>query len=132
MPSHRSASAPPSLPTATQTRVDGHDTPLSAPEEGNDGVGSMLQATPFQASARVPGSTVLDPTAVHAVAEMHDTPDSAASVDPAGLEVACDVQATPFQPSAHVNPPYATVSPVPPTAAHDVAAGQATPCRKEP
>jgi hypothetical protein len=81
-------------------------------------------------SASVPGSTVPDPTALQAFAEVHVTPDSTVSVDPAGLEVACGDQVTPFQPSAHANPPDATVSPVPPTAPHDVSELQETPVGK--
>jgi hypothetical protein len=60
---------------------------------------------PSQRSASVTGVPVLSvlfPTAVHAVAEMHDTPDSLLACAPLGLGVVWIVQLVPFQRSASV------------------------------
>jgi hypothetical protein len=76
---------------------DAHDTALSVPLPA---VGWMVQVLPSQRSAS--GAPLLDPTAVHAVAEVHDTPKRLLVVAPLGLGVGCIVQALPSHRSARV------------------------------
>ena len=74
------------------------------------GVGWMDQVVPFQASASVDEDAGLFelPTAVHAVEDVHETPDSELAAAPLGLGVESSIQVVPFQPSARV-----TGAPVP-------------------
>ena len=77
----------------------------------------MDQLVPFQCSARVPWTSPLPdayPVAVHALAEVHDTPLRALTEAPAGLGVAWMDQAVPFQCSASVpwRPPLPEEYPV--------------------
>jgi len=75
------------------------------------GVVWIFQDVPFHASANVPLRSL--PTAVHAVADVHDTPDS--TENPGGLGVAWIFQDVPFHASANV-----PLGPLP-TAMHEVA-----------
>ena len=62
------------LPTAAQSVFDAHDTPLRSPPVG---LGTFWtdQLVPSQASASVPVVLAAeDPTAMHVVSEVHDTP----------------------------------------------------------
>jgi hypothetical protein len=93
------------------------------------GVFWIDQLLPFPRSARVscaPSLLVYDPTAVHAVADVHDTPFSWLAAPPSGLGVPWIDQPAPFQRSAKV-----TAAPVlseyDPTAVHIVAAVHDTP-----
>src|ERR1700733_12772923 len=68
------------------------------------GVGWMVQATPFHASASVapsrpPELLTESPTAVQAAAERHDTPDRLLTMAPAGSGVASVLQV----PASHVS-----------------------------
>ena len=81
------------------------------------GVAWMDQTVPFQCSASVPWTSPLPdayPVAVHALAEVHDTPLRALTEAPAGLGVAWMDQAVPFQCSASVpwRPPLPEEYPV--------------------
>ena len=83
--------------------VDVHDTPYRRPSgpkgPGGVGVGWIFQVVPVQRSASVVAPLAL-PTAVHALAEVHDTPDSTAFVAPDGFGVVWTVHFVPFQSSA--------------------------------
>jgi hypothetical protein len=83
-PFQRSASGNwPLFPTATQTVGDGHDTPVSmpvGPPAGPNhalGVGWSDQLLPSQrtTSGRCQPTPSENPTAVHAVAKVHDAPN---------------------------------------------------------
>ena len=94
-------------PTAVQAVAEVHDTALRtlAVAPAGLGVAWMDQAVPFQCSASVPWRPPLlkeYPVAVHALAEVHDTPLRALALAPAGLGVAWMDQAVPFQCSASV------------------------------
>ena len=98
VPFHRSASACMLLaavacPTAVQAVADVHETPLRALTEAPAGLGVawMDQLVPFQDSASVAWVPVLpveSPTAVQAVADVHETPSRSMAVAPARFGVA--------------------------------------------
>jgi hypothetical protein len=106
-----SASSPsgekPVPPTAVQDLTEVHDTAvrLLEPERpAGLGTGWMAHLLPFQRSAsgsREPPA-VNCPTAVHALADVQDTPASALAVPPAGSWVRCTDHFLPFQCSASV------------------------------
>jgi hypothetical protein len=105
--------------------ADVHDTPLSeAPPWDGLGVGWMLQLVPFHRSARVPAAE--PPTAVHADAEVQDTPFRAPP--PAGVGVGWMLHLEPFHRSATARCTPAVVM-LAPTAVHADADVQATPSR---
>ena len=117
-------------PTAIHELAEVHDTPsswlLCAPL--GRGAASSTQLVPFQRSASGDcGDTALlllkDPTAVHELAELHDTPLRMAKKAPLGLGVAWTVQLLPFQRSASGAPPEM------PTVMHEVAEVHDTACR---
>ncbi len=115
VPSHRSARVPPpSNPTAVQTVADVHVTLLTKkdapPELARDWTDQLV---PFHRSATAP------PTAMHAVADVHDTEFSSLNDDPPG--VVWTDQLVPFQRSAKVAVPV-----TPPTAMHMVGDGHDT------
>jgi hypothetical protein len=94
-------------PTAVQEVADGQDTPSRSPCAVPVGLGVvwMDQAVPFQVSASVDVSPVeaslmYEPTAVHAVADRHETPSKEACMPGAGLGVGWIDQWVPFQCSA--------------------------------
>ena len=62
----------------------------------------MVQVVPSQASASVAELVRELPTAVQALAALHDTPASVLSLDPVGLGVGWMVQLVPSQRSASV------------------------------
>ena len=103
------------LPTATQVFVEVHDTAPNPPPFAPAGFreSSIDQLAPFQRSTtatRLPPRLRNDPTAVHAVLDMHDTPLSPPALAPAGRRVRWTVQLAPFQRTARQ----------PPTAVHAV------------
>jgi hypothetical protein len=73
------------------------------------GVGWMVQAVPFHSSASVKSVLALlwkNPTAVQAVAELHDTPlNWLTAAGPGWLGVAWIVHTRPFQASAKASAP---------------------------
>jgi hypothetical protein len=94
-------------PTAVQAVVDGHETPFSwlALAPAGLGVSWTDQLAPSQRSARltcVPALLVDAPTAVQAVADVHETPFSWLDAPPSGLGVLRIDQRDPFQPSPKV------------------------------
>jgi hypothetical protein len=111
VPFHASASEkrselPSKLPTAVQATAELHDTLLRvlAMAPAGLGVDCSFQTVPFHLSANVTSEEEAllkdDPTAIHAVAELHETPASFVTIAPAGSGVACTVQAVPFHTSA--------------------------------
>jgi hypothetical protein len=118
VPSQRSARVLPSAsPTAVHAVVEVHDTPFSRLLVAPVGLGTVWidQVVPFQRSAKgtmLPALPRADPTAMQAVAEVHDTPlRSALSVTPMGLGVAWTDQVVPSQRSAMVpSPPEPTLT----------------------
>ena len=111
-------------PTAVHAVADVHDTPSStllvAPS--GFGVGSADQRDPSQrcANSNCSPALLLDhPTAVHAVADVHDTPSSSLLVAP-GLGVGRADQREPSQRSANVKP-WPVLLSNHPTAVHAVA-----------
>ena len=69
------------------------------------GVDMIVQDVPSQDSASVfgvPLESLYVPTAMHAVEDVHQTPDSWLEVAPDGFGVDCTVQSVPFQASANV------------------------------
>src|SRR5205807_1475484 len=93
------------VPTAVQSVAVGHDTLLNTGEPvAGLGVVWIAQPLPFQRSARVLSGKLFvveyPPTAVHAVAALHDTPVSDALTVPVGSGVVWTVQLVPFQRSA--------------------------------
>jgi hypothetical protein len=112
----------PPFPTATHAVADAHDTPVSEADPASDGtgVGSMDQAVPSQCSASGTGivprpssvGTSECPTAVHSVADRHDTAVRVLDSVPPGFGVGRTDQAAPFQDSTSGAPP------LPPTAVH--------------
>jgi len=117
VPFHPSARVPAfDAPTAVQPEDVGQATLARKPPPcAGLGVGWMLQLVPFHRSARVLalGVKALEPpTAVHADADMHDTPLSVAPPWD-GLGVGWMLQRVPFHRSARVVP-----SALPPTAVH--------------
>src|SRR6202035_2490116 len=119
------------FPTAVHALAELHDTPLSALVRAAFGLGVVWidQLVPFQPSATVAAlaaSEPEDPTAVHALAELHDTPFITLNCAPFGLGVDWIDQLVPFQRSANVTaaPPLFVNSP---TAVHSLAEVHATP-----
>jgi hypothetical protein len=90
VPFHRSASSPVSVfPTAVQADAEVHETAFRMyPALAAVGDGWMLQVVPFHRWATVPSRlnelSAEPPTAVHAFAEVHDTPFSELNWPPAG------------------------------------------------
>jgi hypothetical protein len=134
VPSHRSATSPvgkPELskdvPTAMQNVLAVQETPNRAVPgaPAGLGVGWMVQFVPFHCSARVavglPKLSVRAPTAVHAMADVHDT--AAREPPPAGFGVCWMRQVVPSHRSA--SGPFADV----PVAVQAEAAVQDTPAR---
>jgi hypothetical protein len=125
-PFQRSASLEPNAkvagpPTAVHAVAAVQDTaPSVAPERL--GVVWTVQVLPFQTSAKVLSCTLSNPTAIQAVAEVHDTPLRA----PLPLGVLWTVQLLPSQPTAKVAPLEL------PTATHAVAAVHDTPLSVPP
>jgi hypothetical protein len=117
-------------PTAMHFRADGHETPVSTLPSALAGMRArwMAHLRPFQRSAsgtRVSASSMY-PTAVHALADVHDTPVSAPDLTPAGRRARRTVQAWPFQRSASGTSAPARLTDLP-TATHFLAAAQDTP-----
>ena len=106
---------PSKLPTAMQAVADVHATPfrpmLNGVPEYAMGLGVLwiTQLDPFQRSASIAESCVsalvnrYDPTAVHAVAVVHDTPVNGAPCAPAGPGVLWIDQLLPSQRSARLH-----------------------------
>jgi hypothetical protein len=90
-----------------QVVEDVHDTPFRAMVVAPAGLGVLwiVQLVPSQISASVRWvlPTSYDPTAVHAVADVHDTPFRAMVVALAGVGVLWIVQLVPSQISASVS-----------------------------
>jgi hypothetical protein len=82
-----------------------HDTPNTKMESTPLGLGMscMTHAVPFHCSATIYEAAGLLATAMHAEADVHDTPSSP-SVPPLGLGVCWMAQPVPFQLSASVPP----------------------------
>jgi hypothetical protein len=107
---------------AAHLAAEGHEMPLSALPDVPFGLGvePINQLAPFHASARVTGVPALlwyEPTAVHAVAELHERPPRELLSAPAGLAVERIDQPFPFHTSARLNVVPAVLKPDP-TAAH--------------
>jgi len=101
VPSHRSASSPESVvPTAVHAETEVHETaPRAYPGLCEVGDGWRVQAVPFHCSATVPSGlrelSTLTPTAVHAVADVHDTPVRKLICAPAGAGIGWMLQLVP-------------------------------------
>src|SRR5262249_59260907 len=68
-----------------QALAEVHDTSLNVPPGPGFGVAWTVHELPFQASARVMEGPLLSwPTAVHTLAEMHDTAEDSLSLGRAG------------------------------------------------
>jgi hypothetical protein len=117
-------------PTAVQAVADVHDTPLR-PLSGTPlefGVDWIDQAVPFHRSAKVCAflnEIRLEPTAVQAVGDVHDTALNLTGF-PVGLGVVSTDQLVPFQPSAKVTVPVVEIK-LEPTAVQAVADVHETP-----
>ena len=130
VPFHRSMNGRPRgapWPTAVQARVDVHDTPNSTAPPAGLGVGWIDHLLPFQRTASVccpsaPAGLKL-PTAMHALAEVHETPLRPLPL--AGVGVRWIAQRAPFHRSASVLFPL----PLPPTAVQAFADLHDTPAR---
>src|SRR5580704_9549311 len=95
------------FPTAVQAVALVHETRLSALSGASLalGVDWISQVEPFQCSARVnvcPAPLWKDPTALHAIGDVHATPLSTLSVAPLGLGVDWISQSPSLQRSASV------------------------------
>ena len=102
-------------PMAVQTVAELHDTASMAlvVAPAGSGVVWVLQAVPFHASAKVTSEFELlssNPTAVQAVAEVHDTPYKALATAPLGLGVVWIPQVVPFHTSAKVSSTFELLS----------------------
>ena len=109
VPFHCSASVTPAkapelsvVPTAVQAEDEVHDTEVRMGDRPGLGVDWMLHAAPSHRSASVP--RLEPPTAVHAVEDVHDTPEKPLPCAPAGFGVGCTAQEVPFHRSASVTP----------------------------
>ena len=107
VPFHCSASVTPApelsvVPTALQAEDDAHDTESRMGDGPGLGVDSMLHAVPFHCSASVPRAE--DPTATHALEDVHDTPERKLDCAPDGFGTDCTAQKVPFQRSASATP----------------------------
>jgi hypothetical protein len=96
-----------------------HDTPARELPRAPLGMGVfwMVQALPFQRSASgtvVPALLVYDPTAVHADADVHDTPARELPCAPLGLGVDWTAHVLPFQRMASISPVPLGLETVPP------------------
>src|ERR1700676_2477337 len=105
----------PWTPTAMQALAAVHDTPVrnASPPPLGVGDGSIAQPLPFQLSARVAYVPVLlccIPTAMHCVAEMHETLASRLRCAPDGLGMDRIDHFVPFQCPARVSVPPVRVS----------------------
>jgi hypothetical protein len=106
VPSQRSASSPESvLPTAVQAEAEVHETaPRKYPGLCEVGDGWRLQVVPFHCSATVPSAlnevSRMLPTAMHAVADVHETPVRKLFGTPAGAGIVWTLQLVPFHRSA--------------------------------
>ena len=116
-------------PTAVHAVAAVHDTSTSSPGTAprGKGVGWIVQLVPFQRSASVNGLPIIavgleakDPTAVHSLGAVQDTPLKPLCCWSATLRETWMVHVVPFQPSARVAVEVA------PTASHTVAAVQDT------
>lgn len=109
-----------------------HATPFSWTSVAGVGLGivSALQLVPFQLSAiaTLRPLTIALPTAVHAVAEVHETALNEAPVLPEGTGTGWSVQLVPFQRSA-TGRIGNSENPAPPTAVHAVCDVHDTPRR---
>jgi hypothetical protein len=121
-------------PTAVQTPALPHDTdPNSPPFPGGVVVAWITQLLPFQRSANEP--VLVLPSAVHALADTHDTPIRSAPPATRGVGVAWIAQLVPFHRSTNVRcgplPPAPGASPngYQPTAVHALADTHDTPVR---
>src|SRR6202035_185214 len=133
VPFQCSANAPLELrvtknPTAVHELAELHDTAFSSLDSAPLGtrVCWIAQLVPFQRSANivaVPLEVKDSPTAIHELAEVHDTPLRMPKKAPLGLGVAWTVQLLPFQRSASGAPPEM------PTVMHEVAEVHDTACR---
>src|SRR5215813_5128428 len=96
------------LPVASQNVGDTHETPVSRTMNWPLGLGAAcaLQDVPFQTSAsgNSPEPLSETPTASQNVADVHDTANSAADVEPAGLGTDWIFHEVPFQTSARMIP----------------------------
>src|SRR5215471_10989495 len=128
VPFHRSASGPaPELPTAVHADAEVQDTPFRPPPWDRLGVGWIRHRMPSHRSARAweAPPMMACPTAVHADGVLQATPNRALIVALAGLGVGRMRHEVPFHRSASATPaPEALV--YPPTAMHELAAGQDT------
>jgi hypothetical protein len=114
-------------PTPVHAVVDVHDTPRSTPSVAPLGVGIVWinQRTPSHRSANgklVPVLLSDDPTALHAVVDAHDTPQSTLSVAPVGAGIGWIDQPTPSHRSTNgaVVPALSTKDPTAVQAVVDV------------
>jgi hypothetical protein len=121
---------PPDPPTAVHTCAETQETLLSRSNgwaAGRLGLGTTLQAVPFQDSMRVFWTVWLDwkpPTAVHACAEAQDTLSRMLTADAGpALGLGTTVHLVPFQVSTNVRPRRLWN----PTAVHAVGPVQDTP-----
>jgi hypothetical protein len=108
VPFHCSASVTPAkgelsvVPTAVQAEDEVHDTEFRLGDGPGLGVDWMLHAVSSHRSASVPRLEA--PTAVHAVEDVHDTPEKPLPCAPDGFGVDCTAQEVPFHRSASVTP----------------------------
>ena len=97
----------PEPPTATQAVAEVHEIPRRMLPVAwlGFGTGWSFQAVPVHLSAMANSlpSLLMRPTAVQAVAALHDTPRSSPGTGPSGRGVGWIVQLVPFQRSARVN-----------------------------
>ena len=95
-------------PTASQKAADAQETVprVEIPWPAGPGTDCTCQDVPFQVSASgtSPAPVLKDPTASQNVADVHETPESPADVDPAGLGTDWSVQEVPSQASASMIP----------------------------
>ncbi len=104
VPFHRSASAPRvSPPTAAHAIADAHDTPASEPPLPGSGTVRTVHFVPFHSSASgvvssPSGTTAARPTAMHALADVHET--SPSELRSFSVGVAWNTHVVPFHASA--------------------------------
>src|SRR5437763_10315504 len=93
-------------PTAMQAMADGQDTPANELDSAPAGLGVdwtvQVFVLPFQRSAKVTEAPEIRywPTAVQAVAEVHDTPNRRLDVAPAGTGTDWTTQMLPLKRAA--------------------------------
>ena len=133
VPSHRSASSRESVcPTAVQAEAEVHETAFRVyPAVAAVGDGWMLHFVPFHCSATVPALlpelSNEPPTAVHAVADVHDAPVRELLAAPVGPGVGWMLQLVPSHRSAMTCPRLLF-----PTAVHAVGDVQETAFNTDP